>query len=519
MIYIYKVLVVDDEELICKAIESKINRLVFSNDIDVILTFSGQEAFEVIIACEPDIIITDICMPNMNGLDLIKKVKTHFHDSNYCPNFIALSAYDEFDYVRQAFNLGVIDYLLKPIGLSDLQEVLEKAISSLRKHIESENHISIQKYNQVLLENSLSKIFVNTEVDVDIIRNRIEQIGAYYKYSLFSVVIIDVRNELNSKVPDEIIATLDAEKEKIAVNNVEVLHLCDQMNMITMLFNFDSADKYNEIVLWLLYLYNLLNKKFAKVFISISNIQEDIYTIYSLYRQAYETLMYRILFPEYKIIEYPKLNHKSNDCTPIFQRLDTLRQYARTNSINKMSEVADNVFNKETLMNISIEDFRKLYNYVILIFNECYSIDGKRDYDNKQFDEFYNLSDMRIHIKDKVNNLKYLIKNQNISNAVDIAIKYIRENYHKDINMAVTANIINMDYSYFGKLFKKAKGISFVEYLTSVRMEKAIELLRDPINKVSEISKKLGYNNPKHFTRVFKIYFGVSPREYREKNV
>jgi YesN/AraC family two-component response regulator len=117
-----KVLIVDDEEMICKAIESKIQRLDLSVDIEVIKAGNGRAALEIAIACRPDIIITDICMPGMDGLELIKQVKGYGSKLGCYPNFIALSAYNEFDFVRQAFRLGVIDYLLKPVTVEKLED-------------------------------------------------------------------------------------------------------------------------------------------------------------------------------------------------------------------------------------------------------------------------------------------------------------------------------------------------------------------------------------------------------------
>jgi two-component system response regulator YesN len=100
----YSILIADDEEIICKGIESKIKRLDLAYEVEVILTFRGKGALEGVIAYKPDIIITDICMPDMDGLELIQQIKEYGEWINYKPNFIVLSAYDKFEFVRETFN-------------------------------------------------------------------------------------------------------------------------------------------------------------------------------------------------------------------------------------------------------------------------------------------------------------------------------------------------------------------------------------------------------------------------------
>ncbi|AEE96515.1 response regulator [Mahella australiensis] len=510
----YSILIADDEEIICKGIESKIKRLDLAYEVKVILAFSGKEALEGVITYKPDIIITDICMPDMDGLELIQQIKEYGECINYKPNFIALSAYDKFEFVREAFKLGAIDYLLKPVGLSDLREVLDKAVKEQQKARSAGN---AAYYHQILLENNLSRLLVNSDIDSKILHNLIESIKEDFNYNYLCIGIIDVRDETDNKISDIAVDIIKLEKPKPEATGINVLHLCDQEHMLALLFNYHTPDKYDGIISQLSYLYHILSQRFVRVFISISDCAKDIYSIHSLYKHAYKALIYRIIYPEYNIIEYGKIKHKSDDITFALQRLDVLRQYADNFDIYRMCEVIDNVFNLDVLRDISIEKLSQLYNYAVHIINEWYSINGERDFQYKDFNEFYNLADMRRFLKTKINDMNYLVESQAVSNAIDIAIKYVKENYYKDINMAVIANIVNMNYSYFGKLFKKTMGVSFVEYLTSVRMENAKKLLKDPSNKITQISKMVGYENPKYFTRAFKAYFGFSPHDFREK--
>lgn len=100
---------------------------------------------------------------------------------------------------------------------------------------------------------------------------------------------------------------------------------------------------------------------------------------------------------------------------------------------------------------------------------------------------------------------------------IGMAKKFVRQNYNKNIDMAVVSNTVSMNYSYFSKLFKEVTGMNFSEYITSVRMEEARKMLDNPVSKIYEISERVGYDNPKYFSKVFKAYFGLSPEQYKKK--
>lgn len=97
-----------------------------------------------------------------------------------------------------------------------------------------------------------------------------------------------------------------------------------------------------------------------------------------------------------------------------------------------------------------------------------------------------------------------------------MAIRYIEENYDKDLNMAVVSNYISMNYSLFSYVFKQYTGSNFVNYLKDLRMKEAKRLLEETDLRVNEISQKIGYDNEKHFMKTFKSVCGVSPTEYRK---
>ena len=139
----------------------------------------------------------------------------------------------------------------------------------------------------------------------------------------------------------------------------------------------------------------------------------------------------------------------------------------------------------------------------------------------KSIYEFYNLQEYIHYINKFILNINdVLLKLKNICNTdktIDMAVKYVQDNYSKDLSMAEVSNYISLNYSYFSILFKEKIGMNFIDYLRRIRIEKAKELLQNSIYKIYEVSEMVGYNNTKHFTTTFRTLTGISPTEFREK--
>lgn len=99
---------------------------------------------------------------------------------------------------------------------------------------------------------------------------------------------------------------------------------------------------------------------------------------------------------------------------------------------------------------------------------------------------------------------------------MDVVEEFIQNNYHKNITLAEVSNTVSLNYCYLSQLFKEELGKSYSRYLTEIRMGKAVELLKDPLIRISSISEQVGYTSPYHFSRSFKKFYGVSPKKYRE---
>jgi YesN/AraC family two-component response regulator len=155
---IYNILIVDDEELICKGLKSMIERSGLDEVGQVSYTTEPAKVQNMLEELNTNIIITDVRMPEVSGLDLIKNISR----SNLNIKFIVLSGYDDFKYVKEAFKLGAFDYLLKPGSLLELKAIMEKVINTIKE--EERNKLNQQnnthKYMEAVLENRFNKVLV-----------------------------------------------------------------------------------------------------------------------------------------------------------------------------------------------------------------------------------------------------------------------------------------------------------------------------------------------------------------------
>ena len=150
----YKILVVDDEKLICNGIKHKISRIENSEISDVFIAYEGSEAIKLALEVRPEIIITDMMMPDINGVSLIGKISRQLPDTK----FIVLSGYNDFEFVKPAFKLGIVDYILKPVRIEKLKDVLNTAKKILKK----------QEFQKENLQENIYKIIICYRVNTSI---------------------------------------------------------------------------------------------------------------------------------------------------------------------------------------------------------------------------------------------------------------------------------------------------------------------------------------------------------------
>ena len=524
----YKIIIVDDEEEIRRGVIRKINWNQYGFTV-VGEAENGQEALELSEKLHPDVIMTDIKMPFMDGLELGEKIA----DIMPSTKIIIFSGSDDLEYAHQAIKLNVIEYVLKPINSIELIEVMQRLKERLDKeYIEKRNVEKLEKhYNE-------SIPVIREQLLVGALEGRISskqwkesegKLGLDFINKYISIALINI---------DDIENTEDTGLVLISIKNIVDETLKNYCSFIT----FPYIDKIvvlisleeKEDILKVIKGLNEICKIFKYVFnstisIGIGKIYDDINNIKFSYRTAQSALGYRQILGNNKSIFIDDVE-PDNSLQIKFEDQEEIR-FLNSIKLSKEEEIIkeiDCIFKK-------IEDsFVPLEKYKIYLMEVVTSmiklIQGYNLEINNVFgdefnfftylDKFNSIEDIKDWFTKKSIEINSIIKRERVNSSkilVDKAKEYIRENYH-DSEISVEKLCLNLHVSptYFSTIFKKETDMSFVNYLTDVRLEKALKLLNTTDYKTYIIAEKVGYKEANYFSYVFKKKFGIAPSRYRK---
>jgi two-component system response regulator YesN len=514
-----RLLIADDEKFIRKGIRTILERSDLNLD-EIIECANGVEALETMYSRKVDILITDIKMPKMNGIALLNEMKKLEEK----PKIIILSGFDEFSYAQESIRHGVCDYLLKPV----IEDELLALIRKLSKDIE-ENAAAIvkeQKLYNVLdcfKVNQLNSILTSRNIKEEDINDILEILEInIFDRDFFISSIYQKGNCRESNYDIDTAKNIELIERYLI--NLGAPNLCflgpdNKIVMVT-----ENSDETENIL-------NYLSKEnHENYIIGVSLKGQGVGDIREAYLQASEALKYKLFVHKANEV----INYKDVQALDSGEDIDTelinkVSQIVGCKSICELDEILLKIFYMENLSKryISytekvVEYFNKnVIDYLIKKIKEQ-TPEWEKKYENiKNIHQFDILEDYIHSIKQFLLEIhEYLMMLSQIYTPrtdIDDAIEFIRENYNKDLNMAFVANQVSMNYSYFSEMFKEKTGSNFLDFLKGVRIEKAKELLRNTDYKIFEVGEMVGFNNSKHFTKIFKEIIGISPIEYRNK--
>ncbi len=534
----YKFIVVDDEPLIRKWIYENINwnenGFVFSGDCE-----DGNEAIELIEEIHPDVILTDICMPFLDGLELSNYVMQRFPDTK----IILLTGYDNFDYAQKAVKFNVYDYILKPITIEDLKKILSRVKNDIENERNSTKTIvelkqKLSESFPLLRERFLNKI-LNGKIKEEEIKNRLSYLGIIFKYEYLAIIGISIDYAI------EIIKNHGEGKYELFL--IAITNLCTEIlkkyNLNGEIF-FDNNDNI-VIILNSINEENLSRQKIevaekirqqieqtmdCTVTIGIGTVIKSITRLAESYNIAILSLGYRFLLGINQIIHYKHLV-PGKKVQSILKKDWPHEVYYSLKICNKDET---NLLIKNIFKNIKSEyvPMDKCIVFLQKILASIFSIIDELDFNESEifeniknpfsylssFKTLDNLEKWLVHVCEKINILMEKRQDSMNRKKVEDAKKYMLDNYNQeDINLNSICSYLAVSTSKFSQILKKYSGQTFIEYLTRIRIDKSMELLKSTDNKIYEIAFKAGFNDPHYFSFIFKRINGITPNQYREK--
>ena len=490
----YKVYLLDDEPFILEGLKYIVDWKDYGFEI-VGFANNGEDGLKEILSMDIDLVITDIMMPKMTGLELIENLI----NSNYQTNFIVLSAFQEFEYAKKAISMGAQNYILKPIDT----EELEKSIISIKSKLkEKENR---NKDKEVVNNSVLLKLITDKDYEnIDYIKEKL-------KYNVeYRVGIIELKNK-----DKDIHKVL-----KVIPDMKKYLYCIENKSKAVFIIDGKSNDEYIEE------LTNIKNQIIDLiddiVYISLGQIVKDLKDINISYECAKDISEYKIIYPDISWIkEYKEKNNKNIDIDIDFEDLKYLlinKDFDNASLFieSKFNQLKEDELNPKEIKAKALEVFLNVYNYINeskLIKNLSIYLENvikKNTIDEIQFE----LISMIKFMHTKLDNTQ-----ESISPVIIKLLNHIEKNYQKDLNLKEISDSLNINSIYLGQLFQKEIGILFSDYINNFRINKAKDLLVNTSLKVSEIGELVGYYNKNYFYRKFKSIVGITPSEWRKLNL
>ena len=507
----------------------------------------GEMALPLLIRQKPDLLITDIKMPFMDGLTLAKLAKKELPELK----IVILSGYDDFNYAKQAINIGVEDYLLKPITKNALIE----RISEIRSRYEHEKtqkeyYEKFQREMQAYEKNSSRDFFealVRGSMDMMEVYKKAEKLGVDIVAEAYNILIFTMNSEEDFSGQKEGYSEWEAE-------SLEMLEEFFSGHPSAMLFRSNifsygvllkgQKESIKEITKECVgKIQGILKRKESKRewFLAVgqpverlSQIKKSYHTASRAFSQRYLYVENILYYDEMEMMEHRSGQADTND-NAYLKKVDVtalnpaiLQKFLS----NGIQEEIEN-FVKDYFYAIGQEPMESLVfrNYVIL--NVRFSVitflkglgcdtEGMEPENTEEIlAESGKNIESAIAYAEKMVSQAITIRDQNSGNKnrsiLKTAVDFIESHYmEEEISLNTVANVANVSANHFSALFSQNMGQTFIEYLTSLRMNKAKELLRCTGMRSSEIAGEIGYKDAHYFSYLFKKTQGMTPSDYRK---
>lgn len=534
----YKVLLVDDEILVREAISKKIewNKLGFElvGDCE-----SGKDAIAFVEETAVDLVLTDICMPHVDGMELSRYLYEH------CPQteIIIFSGYSDFEYAKQAIQYKVSEYILKPVTAKELSEVLSRLKTKLDNARKEEQKIdklqkayhNYTKNEALIIGKTLSRLVKGTQEVTQSLRE-LKELGIEIRGTAFRAVTadIDIYSEWcdggsdglkkESALMSFVVENISSE---IVMEHQAGLVYRDSDNRVCMLLCTDSPQKFREAAPEICR--EIQEQVSTAMSLSISMgigcYVDSLEDLPKSYEMAAEVLKYR----------YSKGIGVIIDCEQEIKEGNFLELEPKLREITSAVKAGDENWMRSLLDEIGLwikaryVSRNKAVAYLNQVLHTIYK-------SVQEADESFLLQETVLSKVAEARGIETALKltmeyakggiramtesgQSSAQRQANLAIDYMQKNYgDSELGLNQICEYLNISTSRFSSVFKEATGKTFTEVLTNIRMEKAKQLLRQTSLKNYEIAERVGFSDPHYFSIAFKKTTGMTPKEYAREN-
>lgn len=528
---LYKVILVDDEEEVREAIRKRINWEEIGFSV-VGTAENGEEALELAESCEPDVVMTDIQMPFMDGLTLLRKLKEKIPDLRS----VIFSGYDDFEYAKEAIRLESEEYILKPVDADELREIFIRIRERLDEQLRQRRNVEqLSKYYEesrpMMKEQLIIGLLEGRELQFDLERYQrdfdLQIESAFYCAGAFRITpSSDNKEVLNKNLMAVSLKQIVTERFK-DVMSVEAFVYLDTVCVLARL---KSTGQYRTFIEEMDRICKIAHRSLdANISAGIGRVYGNAESIHTSFLEAKDAFHHRIFVGENQAICI-------NDVEPACsvedyvseKQIRHIMRQVKVGTRESLEKEIRSFVDKLKKSNINLNQLQIFYaEFVVelLRLSRGHSISLSETgfgsiNTNEELSGFSSMDAFADRLTELTGILWERISNGRLDSAKKLAEdakQYIADHYSESkLSVDEICSHLGVGTSYFSAVFKKETGVSFVTYLTEVRMNEAQRLLDTTDEKSYIIAGMVGYEEPNYFSYVFKKHFGISPSRYRK---
>ncbi|MGZ7442216.1 response regulator [Paenibacillus sp. TH7-28] len=509
-----RMLIVDDESVICQGLHYTIDWEELGVEV-VGEAYDGQEALRLVAEQNVDLLLTDIRMDGMDGLELAARLRQDHPEVQV----VMISGYEDFGYARQAIRLGVNDYLLKPVDIEELTEVVKKIVQDIRVR---QSESSDQEIKLWLLGMARHGTAYGKEAPASLQGVQFRILAT--QLAEFHERFANMEQEHYETVQDSWLRGLHGHLECASFRTVSVF---DHDNLLITLL---LSETWVKPKIWDDLLASAIPPlapfEGGRIYCGASRIYENLADTADRCAEAARLLAYHALEGRRVLLagddeELLAGRKKADfDIAGTVQRLVSALFKQDQKEVKTLVEEMFGLFRESRFL---LAEIVKTYEELLALLRQRLRKSGMTGLDfghQGQLDlNIYNsYAGLETLVLEDMEELQRLIDKNGIDKSywiIEKAKKFIIEQHRTDLKASEVASWLKITPSYFSYIFKQSTGKGFTEYMNEMRIEHAKALLATTHDKVFEIADKVGYKEYKYFVSVFKSYTGMTPKEYR----
>lgn len=493
---------------------------------------NAREALDMIEQACPDIILTDIFMPFMDGIEFSRLVMERQPETK----IIIITGHDEFEYAKSSVKIGISDFILKPINEEEIENAvlrLKNSILQERNHKDEYKHLRVQLEDNFtfLKEKALNEIITGNLTE-EAITGMLNFYGVAFEKGHIQMAVIESRRNAAGPGEEEAAIFLSMQIMQQAAhyfrNDKNICLFYDNSRRVVIL-NTNSTLNMDECCEELIAM--LINRVKTFISIAIGNNYGSVAEAVRSYREAFTALKFRMIAGWNQVLHYSDMILSEQGALNYDSALiDTLSFNIRAGFKDRAEEILESIWNKESdTARISMESIRvaasDIVSTVLEVINEYnikipYIFEGSSQPYEKIF-TIDNLPEIKEYLKKILKNAAEAIGSTNrsrTSKLVSEVKEFLGRNFtNPELSLALVARDFYTNPSYLSRIFKEVTGQNFSDYLIGLKINKAIELIRNTDYRSYQIAEQVGINDPKYFSACFKKYTGCSVNEFRGK--